>query len=253
MVRVSLLGRVVWALVPLVLVSGCGFEAAAPIETVESLPELGDYLPPLDNARVEVAPPVGWHVPSRDSQFVVRFTPSPEASYPSILLTAEDHEGIADVTSENVDAFVREVDAALAEGSPAKPSARAAPLVSGAFVGATYRKRAKVKADLATRTVDRLILETVAAGRKYRLELRTEQGTVDRYRDDLLAVAEGIRFLEREPERVADKLGEPSSAPPGTRQTKAEAKKESEPKKEPEAKQDRKPKRESMFEEIEEE
>ncbi|MCX7428150.1 MAG: hypothetical protein NTW96_21285 [Planctomycetia bacterium] len=209
-----------------------------------------------------MAPPAGWHVPSRDSRFVVRFTPSPEASYPSILLTAEDHEGIAEVTSENVDAFVREVDAAVnKEGSSAKSSARAAPMVSGAFVGAMYQKRAKVKADLATRAVDRLILETVAAGRKYRLELRTEQGTVDRYRGDLLAVAEGIRFVGREPRKVADKSGEPSAAPPvaspaaaptGAAEKNVE-KKQSEPKDEPKAKQDRKPKRESMFEEIEEE
>ncbi|MCX7427358.1 MAG: hypothetical protein NTW96_17225, partial [Planctomycetia bacterium] len=70
MVRVSLLGRVVWSLAPLVLLLlGCGGSdgTATPDRTAESLPELGDYLPPLDDARVEVAPPAGWHVPSRDS------------------------------------------------------------------------------------------------------------------------------------------------------------------------------------------
>jgi hypothetical protein len=239
---------------------GCGDSprTATPDRAVESLPELGDYLPPLDNARVEVAPPAGWHVPSRDSRFVVRFTPSPDASYPSILLTAEDHEGVAEVTGENVDAFVQEVDAAMnKDASSAKSSARAAPLVSGKFVGAMYQKRAKVKADMATRTVDRLIFETVAAGRKYRLELRTERGTVDRYRGELLAVAEGIRFLERESERVARASGEPSAAPTATKPTEAAPKTQPEPKQEakqePEAKPDRKPKRESMFDEIEDE
>ena len=195
---------------------GCGGSprTATPDRTVESLPALGDYLPPLDNARVEVAPPAGWHVPSRDSRFVVRFTPSPEASYPSILLTAEDHQGIAEVTGENVDAFVREVDAAMNKDGLRRRNRPPGPRrwFPAKFVGAMYQKRAKVKADMATRMVDRLILETVAAGRKYRLELRTEQGTVDRYRGDLLAVAEGIRFLERESQQVARASGDPSAA-----------------------------------------
>ena len=41
--------------------------------TVDELPPVGDYLPPLDGGKVEVAGPASWNLLPRDSKYLVRF------------------------------------------------------------------------------------------------------------------------------------------------------------------------------------
>lgn len=206
MMRPSLGRRVVWPLAVPVLLIGCGPQgppaaetAAEPAALGDDLPLLGDYLPPLDGGRIEVAPPLGWAVPPRDSKYLVRFTQSRQSSYPSLIIVAEDYGGIFNVSEQNVDTFAEQMDDLLdGSGASAKPSERATPFSAGSFVGVTYRRRGRAPADLKKIIVDRLFLDTVVAGRKYTIELRTRQGTVDQYRPYLLAVAKGIKFRELE-------------------------------------------------------
>jgi hypothetical protein len=200
MMQSSLGRRVAWLLVAPVLLIGCGGPQGPPAaETAAEPAALGDYLPPLDGGRIEVAPPLGWTVPPRNSKYLVRFTQSRQSSYPSLIIVAEDYDGLFNVSEQNVDTFAKQMDARWdGSGASAKPSCRAAPFSIGSFVGVTYRRRGRAPADFKKIIVDRLFLDTVVAGRRYTIELRTRQGAVNQYRPYLLAVAKGVKFRELE-------------------------------------------------------
>jgi len=225
----------------LVLLAGCGEDppkTASPPQAQDRLPKLGEYLMPLDDGRVEIAPPAGWVTPPRKSEFLVWFKKSNQETYPCILVTVEDHDGIANVTPKNVEAFVKELaEGFKADGATAKLARSITPVKIGSFAGAAYRRRGKVKQDFKTIVLDRLIVETAADGRKYRFELRVRDGAVDKYQPYVLAVASGTKYLK------ADR-GQPAPPPkvevePQAKETPlAEEKpqvKKSAPKKEPPA------------------
>jgi hypothetical protein len=197
--RSVLFSRVVRLAILLVVVGGCSRgsqRGSAPKRSTavntQKLPELGDYLPPLDNDRLELAPPEGWHVPSASSKYVVRVQKSDKDTYPSVTVTAEDYggKGVQNVSQENVKEFAAQVADAVN-----KDKSAVQPRKIGDFVGVAYAKRAKIRQPV-TRILDVLYLETVVAGRKYRFELRSEEGSLDKDRPYLYAVVNGTRFLE---------------------------------------------------------
>ncbi|HUT89980.1 MAG TPA: hypothetical protein VMY37_10805 [Thermoguttaceae bacterium] len=219
---------VVWLVVPLGLPAGCGTgpDDASPkkrstVVGTQELPSLSDYLPPLDGGRIEFAPPKGWNVPPASSDYVVRVRKSAKENYPSIVVTAEDSEGIANVTAENVKEFAGQVAAAVE-----KDKSAVKPMI-GKFVGVAYRKRAKVRKPV-TRILEVLYLETAVAGRKYRIELRCEEGSLEKSQPYLFAVVEGIRFLEagpdEKPEETAATKEEPEEEPQKDKEGAPEAK-----------------------------
>ncbi|MFH1924303.1 MAG: hypothetical protein ABIP48_31000 [Planctomycetota bacterium] len=195
----SLSCRVVWLAVPLAALAGCGAgseqkpagkEKRSNVIETAGLPSLGDYLPPLDDGRLELAAPKGWHFPPRSSKYVVRAQKSATEAYPSVVLTAEDYdgEGIDTVSMKNVETFAGKVAAAAK-----KDKSAVKPVEIGRFVGVVYTKRAKVRQPV-TRILDLVCLETVVNGRKYRFELRSEEGSREKDQPYLYAVAKGIRF-----------------------------------------------------------
>lgn len=215
MMRSSSFWLVVWLVVALALPAGCGKEPGGPAPSpkrpaavpVQELPALGHYLPPLDGDRIEFAPPEGWDVPPASSSYIVRARKSVRKTYPTIIVTAGDFEGIADVSAENVKEFAGQIAAAVK-----KDKSEITPMDFGESAWVAYRKRAKVRKPV-TRILDVLYLETVVVGRKYRLELRCEEGMLEKSQPYLFAVAKGIKFLERsageEPGKTAEKPQEP--------------------------------------------
>ncbi len=184
------------------LLSGCGGPAKAPVSKesktlrVDELPKLGEPMEPLDDGRIVVAPPAGWHIPSRDSKWIVRFKASSKLRYPTIMLTAEDYEDVFNVSNDNVDEFAEQVSALLEQdGKTARLADEITPVEVKRFVGITYRRQGRVN---KTKVIERVFAETVVAGRKYTLELRASKGTHDRFRPYLFAVAGGIQFLQAE-------------------------------------------------------
>ena len=175
-------------------------EAKTPSKTA-ALPKLGEYLPPLDMNRLEIAPPAGWQVPPRDSRWLAHFQEKTSSKYPAILVTAEDFGSNFTVTGKNVNEFAGKV-------AEAQDLSTVKPLEIGPFVGAMYRTRAKQKTGISM-VVDRLFLETVVAGRKYVLELRTRDGSLAEYQPYLYAVAAGMKIGDSPEETAA--LLEPSS------------------------------------------
>jgi hypothetical protein len=245
--------RVVWGAVLLAMAAGCRQQAdessapkRAPAVNSRKLPELGDYLPPLDDGRLEVAPPKGWHVPSASSKYVVRVQKSVRDTYPSVIVTAEDYggQGVRDVAEENVRDFAAQVAEAVG-----KKASAVQPRKIGSFMGAAYAKRAKVRQPV-TRILDVLYLETVVSGRKYRFELRSEEGSLDKDRPYLYAFVGGTRFLEATspPEEEASPQPETEPEKEDTKEQAPDQAKRAGPKPETEEKPEQKAKPEAAEE-----
>ena len=165
------------------------------------VPELGDYISGLDNGRLDVAPPEGWTLGSRSKGYVVRFLRSGQGQYPMILVTGKDYQGPREISADNVDDFAQRVKEEESVSGPVEP------IVVGRFVGVTYRKRGKEPRSV-NRILERLLIVTVVAGRKYGVELRAREGRLDEAKQSLFAVADGIRFsqmpAEEDEENKAD-------------------------------------------------
>jgi hypothetical protein len=179
--------------------------------SAKDLPSLGQYLPPLDDGRIEVAGPAGWS-PAPRKTFIARFVRKEGESYPTIIVDAEDCRGVTNVSKDNVEKFADWV----AKQANAK---QATPVVIGGFVGAAYRKRGKQPGSMS-QIIDCLRLDTVVDGRKYTVELRARDGELDSAREQLYSVANGLKFPKAEgksalpsPEEVAAAETEPGKAP----------------------------------------
>jgi len=181
------------------------------IYRLADLPALGESLPSvLDNDRLLAAPPKQWHVASKSSKCLTRFQASRQRKYPSIILTAEEYVGdIYDVTEENVVEFARQRAAAMQQNaSDARQKITLQPIKVGPFVGVSYRRRGAVQGQFKKIVLERLMLETVAFGRLYTIELRVREGEENEFRPHLLAVAGGLKFYDPE----APEEDEPVSA-----------------------------------------
>ncbi len=156
---------------------------------------------PLDQGRVEIAPPENWHVPPRRAQWLVRFQADPGSPYPIIFLTADDSQTLPDVTLNNLDAFAAQVRKQFQDDSHRQRlAAGVRPIVVGDFHGVLYQRWGKAEG----RVMERRMLETVANGRRYTFELRTREGLAEEAMPYLYAVAAGVRF------RAAEQNGDPT-------------------------------------------
>jgi len=194
---------VVCLAVSLALVLGCNDSPTGPVSkqhrviNEKELPKLGELFGPLDEGRIEVAAPAGWKIAPRSAKWITRLQKSDAGSYPSIIIQAEDYESIFNVSKTNVDEFAGRVAAAMKkEDSAGKQAVSVDSIVIGSFVGIASERRGKAKHGFKRVVVERLILQTVVAGRKYTIELRTREGELNDYRRPLYAVAAGIKFHE---------------------------------------------------------
>jgi hypothetical protein len=196
--------------------------AVAKVERSE-LVGVGEYLPPMDEGRVEVAPPRGWVPAPRGSKFLVRFIPDASTDYPTIIVTADDSDGVRNATSANLKKLAAEV-------KEAESVKQAKPIVIGdKFHGVLYRKLSREK-DSVNKLIDRLMVATVVDGRRYTVELRARSEASQRDNQKYLyAVAHGLRFANASGEPAAATAEEPKA------EAKPAAKAEAEPAK-PEAK-----------------
>lgn len=188
----------------LAVTAGCGSGSSKTSETAKDdpkdvathatpdLPKLGDQMPVvLDEGRLKVSPPEGWITPPRTKNYVVHFKAGSKLIYPVIGISADDYEGIDDVTKENVEQFAKQVGEAVAK-SGGKCSHPVRPYSFGDWVGVTYERKGKS----GNFIVDRRILETVVGNRKYSFELLALDGTVEKYWPHLLAVAAGVEYVK---------------------------------------------------------
>lgn len=178
------------------------------------LPELGDYLPPLDDGRLELAPPKDWVVAPRSSEYIVRFQAEAGSTYPSVLVEANPSERFKTVTPENLEAFAKSVAAEL-EAAGAKTTVKMGRL--GNLNGVTYTRRAKVKGDFGG-IVERLFFDTVVGERRYKFELRCPPEMVTLAEPYFFAIVNGAKLTsvtELQEETLVEKG---SGSPPGQKE-----------------------------------
>ena len=78
------------------------------VRSLEELPPVGDRSPPIDDNRLEAAPPQGWTVLPRPATSLIAFVPKRGQLLPRITINAQDPpaEVPEELTEENVSAFV---------------------------------------------------------------------------------------------------------------------------------------------------
>jgi hypothetical protein len=139
--------------------------------SAEDLPAVGDYLPPLDDGKVEIAGPEGWIQLPGTSKHLVAFAPDKSKAYPRINVTAGDSPlpVLGDLTEENAAQFVTVLDEPYRKKRKSLPEA-GKPIVLG---GTPFIRQVRLvsinKKQLAVQW-----LSTVQKGRHYTVELFCE-------------------------------------------------------------------------------
>ena len=174
--------------------------------TVDSLPAIGEYLPPLDDGKVEIAPPADWKPLPRDARYLARFVKGKASELPRITVTAWDSPlvEVADLNESN---------AGLLEAQLIKEMKRdkktvtelPKPIILGSTLFLRHVRRARLPSG------DHVVvqaLDTVRGGRIYTIELianidapRPEEyeASLTHWRDQGYAVAANLKFGGREP------------------------------------------------------
>jgi hypothetical protein len=168
----------------LLMVAGCGTSAdqatatsAPPVEegikrrSAEDLPAVAEYLPPLDDGRIEIAGPAGWIQLPGTSKQLVAFAPDKTKAYPRVQVTAADSPlpVLGDLTEENADDFVTVFDEPYRKKRKSLPET-ARPIVLG---GTPFIRQVR----LVSINKKQLVLQwlgTVQKGRLYAVELFCE-------------------------------------------------------------------------------
>jgi hypothetical protein len=210
--------RCIWPAAALLLAAGCGGSPsgesggpdAAPAaqikrRSLESLPKIGDYLPPLDTGRIEIAPPADWNLLPRGTLFEAGFVKGKASELPRITLAAWDSplDDITELTAENAGRLAAhllkemEHDKKIVEEPPR-------PIILGSTLFLRHVRRAKLPSG---GNVVVQALETVRGGRLYVVELLVDvdaprgdeyEASLTKWRDYGYAVAANLKFTAGE-------------------------------------------------------
>jgi len=179
----------------------------SPVRQIDpaSLPALGEYSPPLDSGRIEIACPEGWELAPRLKNYVALFRGGSGDQYPMILVKATDST-TGPLTADAAVAFA----SSLADDGSAQAAA------IGDRAGALQRKRSKDPGSV-DQIIERLLFTTVIGQRTYTVELRTRHGRLENLQDTLFAVVGGMREIGAAAAEAPE-----AAAPEGTEEEKAE-------------------------------
>lgn len=173
--------------------------------------KIGDYLPPLDGGKLEIAAPKGWDWANPGGGVLVAFKPKDAEinSLPRVLLSVEESAaGIDEVTPDNVEAFVRQVSESLSEPKPKEP-------VRAVQLGKHHFARYVTFAKRRNQVVAQQTLKTVAGGRAYTLRLEAYHHTLDKYQAAVSVAAMSMKFAgEDAGQAAAPAATEPEAAKP---------------------------------------
>lgn len=155
---------------------------------------LGDYLPPLDEGRVEIAPPAKWRVGSRQQKLVVWFHRYDDPKLlPQIRVTAEGAPAAAPgATPENVREFADWLAGHVQQQLGEKETLvePVTPVVLGDNAFGYYVRKGKYRGAAAQRH----ILTTSHQGRMYAMSLIAFTEQVPENRDAVFAAGAGMKF-----------------------------------------------------------
>jgi hypothetical protein len=218
-------------------VPGCGgggSESAAPAakeqpaestikrRPADKLPAVGEYLPPLDDGKIEIAPPKEWNTMPRDARYLARFVAGKASELPRITVTAWDSPlvEVSDLDEANAALLTAQLiqemkrDKKTVEEMPK-------PIYLGETLFVRHVRRAKMPSG------DNVVvqgLDTIRSGRIYTIELialidapRAEdyETSLTKYRDQAYAVAANLKFGgETAPPAAIAPSETPAATPP---------------------------------------
>jgi hypothetical protein len=138
----------------------------------------------LDGKRVRAFSPVGWRRAPKSYDYLVRYQPSPQLAYPSVIIVAADPpEGFGEVTEATHAGFVDAVTARLATefGGEGQPSLRRKPAAStaGSHLAVTWAAPGEAKLDNILKKIERECTAVVIDGRMYTVEAWAPVGKLD--------------------------------------------------------------------------
>jgi hypothetical protein len=162
-------------------------------------------MPLLDDGKLELAPPAGWNLLSRDSRYLARFAKGKQHELPRISVTAGDtpDSSIAQLTPEN---FEQLADILMKQMRSEKKLVEepCRPIYLGDTLYLRHVRRAKLSGDWVVLQS----LQTVHGGRLYTVELVCEidspraedyEASLKKHRDEGYAVAANLRFVGDSP------------------------------------------------------
>jgi len=140
---------------------------------IDSLPAVGAYLPPMDQGRVQIAPPEGWRPIARDAKYLARFVKGEANELPRLAVLVSDSPTpeVTNATEENVEELIKPLSEKSKEGKK-KPVEPVRPIILGDKVFARHVRLARFN-DEPCAIVS---LQTVRDGRLYSIELYVKAG-----------------------------------------------------------------------------
>lgn len=167
----------------------------------DKLPTIGEYLPPLDDGRIEIAPPAEWKPMPRDARYLARFVRGKVSELPRITVTVWDTPlpEITELTEANAGQLAAELIAQAKKEKKTVPEPHK-PIYLGDTLFLRHVRRAKLASG---GNVVVQALDTVRGGRIYTVELiadidapRAEdyEASLTKVRDSGYAVAANLKF-----------------------------------------------------------
>jgi len=207
----------------LVLVAGCGKEPAVqpelpansttaaettpadvagtdeiPSYALDDLSELGSYLPPLDDDRLRIAPPAGWHVESRSRDHLARFVRDKTRRVPlpmiTVLVEDADFEDLRDLNADNHLEFADFVEDGLEESTREALAEPVGPLILGDVRIVRYVVKKTFERNKKKFAADREVIKTLKRGRVYTVLLDVYPNQLVEFRADAYAVVGGMQL-----------------------------------------------------------
>jgi hypothetical protein len=190
----------------------------------------------VDGGRASVCSPAGWQRGPRSDDHLVRYTPSQQKSYPSVVVLGGDPPaGFDEVTKANHKDFVAAVAKQLAEtfSKDGKSTLLKKPVAVtlGPHLGAAWTAPGTAKVSGMKEPIERSCVAIVFGGRMYTVEARAPKGKLDDSgRSAARGVAAGIAAPAKSPaaEEPAAPV-EPKAEPTMPAEPAAEPEKSAEP------------------------
>jgi|688.fasta_scaffold322935_3 hypothetical protein len=226
-----------------ILVAAAGFGCSKPegpgMLANEKLPPIDlDTALSVDEGRVAVVSPKGWHRAPRSKEYLVRYQRGVKKAYPAVTVTVEDPPtGITSVGKDGHAAFLEAMTSKLAERftKDGKSTLTRGPKAVdlGDHFGVAWAAPGRTKNGGATESIDRLSYAVVFNGRLYTVEARGLRGKLDA--EGILAakaVARGLATpkpaapaepAEPAPESTPDEAPKPDAAEPAAEEAKPAA------------------------------
>lgn len=168
----------------------------------EELSEVGGYLPLLDDGRVQVAPPVDWHVSPRSKAYVVRFVFDRRQRFPLPRITVEARDAAANdphyLDEENLVTFVDSLLGRMDAKVLMAMEGGVDPLVLGSVACARYVVSKKFRLGGRVISAECEVLKTIRGGRVYTVVLDANADTLVDFRADAYAVMANMKFPQEQ-------------------------------------------------------